>query len=168
MTKQYTYNGNFDEQILFQEIVSEYPHWIIRDGPRVISLIAIIYDGNLLVLELPDDADDNKILEIVTLHDPSAHTPVDYQTIQEARRAFMSVPDWATWTPQQAEDYVNGAIFSGQTAQEIETWIDQNVNNINTAKTALKLIARNMITTRLILSKIAMLLMYIRNIVAKR
>jgi len=76
--------------------------------------------------------------------------------------------DWATWQPQQAQDYVNTEILNGWDKTTIDDWIDTNVTNIATAKTALKLLAGNIITIRAILGIISKVILYIRDILIKR
>ena len=85
-----------------------------------------------------------------------------------ARTGWKYLGDWATWQPQQAQDYVNTEILNGWDKTTIDDWIDTNVTNIATAKTALKLLAGNIITIRAILGIISKVILYIRDILIKR
>jgi len=85
-----------------------------------------------------------------------------------ARTGWKDLGAWSTWEPQQAQDYVNAEILNGWDKTTIDDWIDSNVTNIATAKTALKLLAGNIITIRTILGIISKIVLYIRDILIKR
>jgi hypothetical protein len=85
-----------------------------------------------------------------------------------ARAGWRDLGNWATWEPQQAQDYVNDEILSGWDQEQIDEYINVNVVNIASAKTALKLLAGNIITMRTILGIIAKVILYIRDILIKR
>lgn len=45
----------------------------------------------------------------------------------QAKIDFRTLPGWASWTGQQAADYVHNAIHNGMTVQELDAWIDTNI-----------------------------------------
>jgi len=85
-----------------------------------------------------------------------------------ARTGWKDLGNWSTWEAQQAQDYVNAEILNGWDKTTIDDWIDSNVTNIATAKTALKLLAGNIITIRTILGIISKVVLYIRDILIKK
>lgn len=85
-----------------------------------------------------------------------------------ARTGWKDLGDWSTWTPQEAQDYVTAEILNGWDKATANQWIDDNVDDIASAKSALKLIAGNLITLRSIVGVIAKVILYIRDILIKR
>jgi len=55
----------------------------------------------------------------------------EIETKQEGKQDFANLPGWATWS-----------------AAEAEQWIEDNVTNLATAKTALKAMARAIVYLR--------------------
>jgi hypothetical protein len=93
---------------------------------------------------------------------------LDETAAQQAKTDFRALPQWATWSPVEGRDYVHGAILSGQSAEEVEAWIDTNVTTLAQAKVALKLLARNLVVMREIVSLIALALLYLRDVAVRK
>lgn len=76
---------------------------------------------------------------IVAAHDPDGLLPreEDDVTASEARTSFRNMPQWATMTPQEAEDYI--------------------INNVN-----------DLASAKVVLRKMAIMLMYLRDIAVRR
>ena len=86
-----------------------------------------------------------------------------------ARTGWKDLGDWiVTFTPDEAELYVRNQIFDGIEPSALDTWIDTNVTDLASARTALKFIGANIMTIRTILSIIAKVILYIRDILIKR
>ncbi len=107
---------------------------------------------------------------IIADHDPNKLTPWEEDDIREidSRTSWKDLGVWATWEAQQAQDYVDSEILNGWDVSEAETWIEDNVTTLETAKDALKVLAGSIITTRNILGIIAKVILYIRDILIKR
>ena len=86
---------------------------------------------------------------------------------EEAVTGFKNLPDYATWTPDEAEANVINTVLNGWNKTQAEDWIDANVTNLAEAKAALKIIAGALIDLRNIASKIAKMMMWLRNIVIR-
>lgn len=76
---------------------------------------------------------------------------------------FLNLPDWASWTAQEATDNITNAIFGGKTLAQIETDIDNLPATIAGMKTGLKSAAAQIITIRTLLTFIAKAIVYIRD-----
>ena len=103
----------------------------------------------------------------VTINPPGEEWIAD-ETAVSSRTGWKDLGNWSTWEAQQAQDYVNAEIRNGWDKTTIDDWIDSNVTNIATAKTALKLLAGNIITIRAILGIISKVILYIRDILIKK
>lgn len=101
-------------------------------------------------------------------------------TENEAVTNYSILPDWArTGTAAQAETYINGQIWGGQTQAQVEAYIDAQLTNITTANVSqinarltnlralLKLTAGAVITMRGLFIITAKLLIYVRDLVIR-
>jgi hypothetical protein len=165
--KQYQFIGQFDESIIFTRLLTQYPHWIQQNGVSIIVPVSIIYKNDLLTLQVPDDAEDATINQIIDQYDPSSHVPVYPDQVLQAKRDFLNLPEWATWTAQEATDAIQAKVLTGQTKAQIDAWVDGNVTNIASARTALKLLAGAIIDLRTILMVMAKMLILLRDIVIR-
>lgn len=177
--KTYTFSGVFDEPRLHQEILAAYPGWITHNGTLYVDLVSMIYNGTTMILQLPDDAVDAVINAIVDAHDPAAHIPLTPDDILAARRAYMALPDWSTWTPTQGKDYIVANVFSGNNTTQANTYIDNTIVAITTAnitqinaqlaniRTVLKTAAAAIISLRDMMSVCVQGILYLRDIVIK-
>ena len=92
----------------------------------------------------------------------------------DGRTGWKDLGNWSTWEPQQAPDYVNAEILNGFDQAQIDAYIDENITGTTIATlrvqviVALKLLAGNIITMRNILSIIAKVILYIRDILIKK
>jgi hypothetical protein len=81
-----------------------------------------------------------------------------------APSAFRALPNWSTWTPAQAEEYISTSILSGSTQVQIDAWIDSTVTNLAGARTAFKQLAGSLIATRIILINVAKAILFLRDL----
>ena len=92
----------------------------------------------------------------------------------DGRTGWKDLGVWATWEPQQAQDYVNAEILNGWDQAQIDSYIDANITGTNVTQlrtqtvAALKLLSGNLITLRNIVGVIAKVILYIRDILIKR
>ena len=87
---------------------------------------------------------------------------------EEQKSNFRGIPNWATWTPDEGKSYIHNAIFSGQSTEDIQSWIDTNIMNLAQAKTSLKQMADAIITLRNQQENIAYAILLLRDIVVRR
>lgn len=91
-----------------------------------------------------------------------------------ARTGWKDLGDWATWEPQQAQDYVGVEILNGWDQTQTDDWIDTSITGTTVAQlrtqtiVALKLLAGNLIILRNITGIISKVILYIRDILIKR
>lgn len=101
-------------------------------------------------------------------------------TERDAITNYAILPAWAkTGTATDAETYINGQVWNGQTIDQVNTWIDTNITNISTAnisqinarllaiRNGLKLVAGAVITMRGLFILTSKLLIYIRDLVIR-
>ena len=92
----------------------------------------------------------------------------------DGRTGWKDLGNWSTWTPQQAQDYVNAEILNGFDQAQIDVWIDANITGTTVTQlreqmiVALKLLAGNLIALRNIDAIEAMVQLYTRDILIKR
>jgi hypothetical protein len=84
---------------------------------------------------------------------------------REARRLFDSLPNWATWSGQEAADYIHANVLSGMTPDQVEAWVNANVTTLATAKTGLILVGRELADLRDICEKQAQAILFLRDVV---
>jgi hypothetical protein len=83
--------------------------------------------------EEPDQATLDAIQAVITAHDPLvlSSTEVKDEAATTSLDSFANMPDWASWTAQEASDY-----------------IDTNVTDLNSAKVVLQKLAMAVIYLR--------------------
>ena len=132
-------------------------------------------------ITLPDDANEQAVSNIISAHNPNAlsFSEQEAQRIQTAKIDFRALPNYATWTPQEAYDTSFNAVFSGQDAATIKSNIaaqltditTANVAQINVRLAAIRLLFNNavdaIVAMRLILATAIKMLAYIRDVVIK-
>ena len=167
--KSLIYFGTFDEELLYKEILAAFPAWRTKfvDG-HVVEDYGIRYDDWRLQLDVPDNADETTLNQIIIAHDPNSTLEIDWVTIKAARLEFLTLPEWASFTPQEASDAVNDRVLEGWNKQEVDDWIDANVTTLASAKTALKMIGSELVDLREISKHFARMLMHLRDIIVRR
>lgn len=104
---------------------------------------------------------------------PDAWTDAEWDAAVSVRPAartdLAALPGWATWTGQQASDYIRGAVLNGMNKAEVEAWVDANITGTTVTqprtqlKAALKPVAGEMIDQREIVQRAAQAIMYLRD-----
>lgn len=97
--------------------------------------------------------------------------------VASAKINFQNLPSWATFTSQEASDFILNNILSGQTQAQLDALINTNIANItvanvtqiNTAlagiRSAFSLVASGIISIRTILQALAKAIVFLRNLV---
>lgn len=99
---------------------------------------------------------------------PPGQALLDTQAAQAAKIVFRNLPNWATWTDVEAISYVTNAVLNGWTKAQLDTYVDTNVTNIATAKTALKQLGEELIDLRDICTKLAQAVILLRDIAVRK
>lgn len=177
MTKKLTYQGIFKRHLLMDELFAAFPEWIIGEGDERQSLLYM--EGNQLGVKItvPNNADENDIQAVIDAHDPNALSNGEQDQVyrdenevlaQTSKTSFRNIPNWATWTPTEGETYVHDTVLSGMDVAQIEAWIDTNVTSLAEAKDALKLIGGELVDLRNICEKLALAVLYLRDITVRK
>jgi hypothetical protein len=166
--KTLTFYGTFFEEKLRDEFFTAFPTLRVIEGDSVTEYLGLAYDGWMLAVFIADDIANQDIIDLITLHDPIAVRAIDWDSIQTARVKYVSLPQWATYTAEEAIVAVNTAVMNGWTEAESDAWIDANVTTLSDAKTALKLIGAQLIALRNINEKFAVMLTHLRDVVIIR
>jgi len=166
------YYGTFNLETLRQQLFERFPEWRVVSNESITEYLGISYNSNtyILTLYVPDNADELEVKIIIDNHDPQAISApsTDWAGILQARRDFLNLPNWSTWTVQQTIDFIHNDILSGMDKTQLESWVNTNVTSLATAKTALILIGQELIDLREICEKLAQMLIYLRKIVIER
>lgn len=135
-----------------------------------IPVQTVLGDGRIFYTRVLTPEEEALIAQVIAAHDPTILMPYEQDELdaEKAKVEFRQLPDWATWSPGQARDYVDGSILNGMDKVAIDTWIDTNVTSLATAKTALKLLGEAIVDTRTVLKIVAMAVIYFRQIVVRR
>lgn len=170
--KSIQYIGTFDLPLLITQLLEYFPSWRVISGNVTTDYFGYEHDeiGHILILNVPDDTDENELLQVIDAHDPTAriYTALNWQDVLNARLFFMQMPDWSTWTPEQASTYIHDNVLAGMTREEVEAWVDTNVTSLATAKTALKLIGDELVDLREICMRMAYSIMLLRDVAIRR
>src|SRR5688572_13749361 len=78
---------------------------------------------------------------------------------------FDNLPDWANWTPAQAENHVLNAILNGRTLEEVDADIDGLPATVAGMRAGLHSVADALIDTRTVLIKMARAIIYLRGVI---
>ena len=92
----------------------------------------------------------------------------DEQAAQTAKIAFRGLPNWATWTGAQVAAYVHFDVLGGWDKAALDAYINTNVTNIATAKTALIQLGEELIDLRAICERMAEAVIYLRDVAIRR
>lgn len=177
ITKSYT--GTFNIEALMGAVFTAIPGLVYSVvGPegqleRQTDVVVNVYGENpnkTIEFILPEDTDTTVVDAVVAAHDPDALTVPQEDSLweEEARTSFRNLPDWATWRPNEAYNNVTSMVLNGYTKQQASDWINTNVTNIATAKTAMIALAHAIIDLRMILANVAKMMMYLRDIIIQR
>jgi hypothetical protein len=103
---------------------------------------------------------------IILAHDPTGKSirqqfQFDLNTMDTDIR---STPNWATWTPTEAQTNVTNLIFGGTDEATLDTQID-GITTIAQVRASLKQIVSAIIAIRTILSTMAKILVYFRKFI---
>ena len=163
------YTGTFKQHLLMDELLTAFPEWIIGEGDERRCLLYLVGNDQSVKLTVPDGSDVLVIEVIINAHDSAVLTAGELLQIdiEAALDGFKNLPNYATWTPAEAETHVTDAVLNGWTVAEANAWIDTNVTDMASAKTALKQIAGAVIDLRKMLSLVVKMLMWLRNIVIR-
>ena len=108
---------------------------------------------------------------VIAAHDPNGHMPEELLMIyaKQQKVELLSLPNWATWTAQEAQDNVSLLITNGITQETAEAAIDNlAAGNINQLIAVLKPILKNIIRAiygiDTILKAMAKCIVFIRDI----
>ena len=80
---------------------------------------------------------------------------------------FDALPNWATWTPTQATDYIHNTSLNGWTQAQLDAWVDLNVTSIAGARLAFKQIGTAILTIRDILENLGKAVLYLRDLIIR-
>ncbi len=80
---------------------------------------------------------------------------------------FEALPDWATWTAEEAAQHITGAIFAGKTLAQVDADIDLLPATVAGMRTGLHQAAAALIAVRVILTALARAVIYLRNLAIK-
>jgi len=167
--KTLTYYGTFNEELLRSEIFDAFPAWReALEAGRITEDYGSSYDDWKLQLFVPDSADEILLGQVVAAHDPNVAFEIDWLSIKEARDTFMALPEWSTFTAEEASNAINDRVLNGWTKQEVDDWIVANVTTLATAKTALQLVAAELVNLREINKRFAEMLMFLRDVIIRR
>jgi hypothetical protein len=152
------------------EILSE---WVQDDGQITIQLGGLAGDGlyrvALVVVRAANAAEwlAGHQAEAQQLIDAGQYNETVARQVKavEARQLFESLPDWATWTGQQAADYIHANVLSGMTPDQVEAWVNANVTTLAMAKTGLILVGRELADLRDICERQAQAILFLRDVV---
>jgi hypothetical protein len=158
--------NNLYKQTIYARIgaLDNYAVVTTYDGPLTDANLYVIGTAHYCGVDstLPDATITTALSTVAT---PSELSDlVDYFA---SRAAFMQLPNWASWTPQQGADYVNANILSGMTQVQIDAYINTTATTLPGVVTVLHQIGIALVTTRTVLAGIAMAVLYIRNLVIK-
>jgi hypothetical protein len=167
MTKKLTYQGAFKSSLLSDQLLAALV-WspVTNEGTARLESKP---DGSEVYIYADDNTDEQAVQAIVDVHDPDELTTGELiqQAVDDSIEGFKTIPDWATWTPNEAEQHIQENVINGFDQTQLDAWIDTNVTNLAEAKDALKLIGGAIIDLRNIVSKIAKMIMWLRNIIIK-
>ena len=85
-----------------------------------------------------------------------------------SKESFKEMPNWATWTPDEGRQAVQANVLNGYDKAQLDAYIDTNVSNIASAKTALKLLGEAVIDLREIVGVMAQAILLLRDIVVRK
>lgn len=103
-------------------------------------------------------------------HNPAALTPWDKDEVDAttAKTTYRNLPNYATWTPDEAQTNITNAILSGKTGPVLDAEIDALPNSFVGIKAGMKVLANGVVDVRTILAIIGKLLTLLRIIAVRR
>jgi hypothetical protein len=92
---------------------------------------------------------------------------LERDTLLAAVSGFMDLPEWSTWTYQEAEANVTARIFNGWNQVQVDAWVDGLPNTVAGMKTGLKQIGVAILAVRVILVAMAKAIVFLRDLVVR-
>lgn len=104
--------------------------------------------------------------QVVATHNPAGLSlrQQDEAAAEVAKSDFRNLPNYSTWTPNEAQDNITAMILAGKTLAQINTDIDNLPNTIAGMKTGLKSVAQGIVNLRTVLAIIGKLVILLRNV----
>lgn len=91
-----------------------------------------------------------------------------YNSDRDAVTKFSQLPDWMkTWTAEQAAQYVHDNVLNGFERANVDTYVASLPNTVAGVKTGMVQIGYALVDIRNMLSIIARLLIYLRDLILK-
>lgn len=171
MSKTLEYTGTFNPELLYDELLAAFPQYVgVPPAPNLLNLfLSGVAPAMSLRVSVPDNADEAALDAIVAAHNPALPAPsaVGEQLANDARVAFRNLPNYATWTPQEAYDNTFSAIFSGDPIETINANIDAVPFTATGMRNSLKAMAAEIVTIRRILATVVKMLAWLRDVVIR-
>lgn len=92
---------------------------------------------------------------------------VEITAMQQQKAEFLNLPNWSTWTPAEAKNNVSAMITGGLTLEQCQAAIDA-ATTIASLRPILKNIVRAIYAIESVLSVVAQVIIYIRNLAKNR
>jgi len=130
--------------------------------------------GDFLVrvdwVDLPDAQDIALAQGVIDNHDKDTLLPGEIlrDDALQARTDFLNLPNWATYSPSEAQDAVLNSILGGASLETVEAQIDASANTVAATKELIKLLAAAVIQQRTIMQKMALMHVYERRFLIER
>lgn len=90
------------------------------------------------------------------------------------KTTFRTLPEWATWTPDEGKAQIQARVLSGQTKAQVDAWIDANTTGTTVAAlkpqiiAALKLLGGGIVALREIVAVMGYAVLLLRDVVIRR
>lgn len=109
---------------------------------------------------------DSQIISILA-SPTSIQESSDLSDYSSARGSFLNLPSWATWSSQDAVNYITQNILNGMTQAQVDSYINANATSISGINTVLHQVGTALINIRTILSAVAQGIIFIRNLIIR-
>ena len=128
MTKILTYAGTFKQYLLMDELLANFPEWIVGEGDDRQCLLYLEGNEQGVRLTVPDTADEGEIQVVIDAHDPEALSVGEVkQAYRDDARARFLLSQLADKTPEEIyvllQDKMDGWQNLSQAKADLREWL---------------------------------------------
>jgi len=128
MTKILTYAGTFKQYLLMDELLANFPEWIVGEGDDRQCLLYLEGNEQGVRLTVPDTADEAAIQAVIDAHDPNVLSVGEQNEVyREDARARFLLSQLADKTPEEIytlmQNRMDGWSNLGQAKSDLREWL---------------------------------------------
>jgi hypothetical protein len=103
------YQGNFNGPLLMDELLAVFPAWLyVEDGEQRCKLtLQVKPDGSGVLLEVPDDTDQEAVRSVISAHNGAALSASQRAEVERQVKMEALRKPWVEWTGDDQAEFLH-------------------------------------------------------------